>query len=146
MADYMLLVLEDEDAHASQSPEQIAELIDQRARFADELRRAGRLRDSGRLRPSKHGKRTRRDGDRVRVDDGPFTEDGKALAAYCWVDASSADDAAQLAAAWPALRCDDIDVRPLMKGEIDIDKDGRPGKIFAFAVLGNTPSEDEWNQ
>ena len=146
MADHMLMVLEDEDAHASQSPRQLAELIDQRTQFAEELRRSGRLRDRGRLRPSKHGKRTRRDGDRLRVDDGPFADGGKALAAYYWIDASSVDEAAQLAAAYPGLASDDIDVRPLMRGGIDADKDARPGKIFAFAVLGNTPSEDAWTK
>ena len=146
MADYMLIVLEDEDAHASQSPREMAELIDRRARFADGLRRAGRLRDSGRLRPSKHGKRARRDGGRLRVDDGPFVDHGKALAAYYWLDASSVDEAAQLAAAYPALPSDDIDVRPLMNGAVDADKEARPGKIFAFAVLGNTASEDEWTR
>src|SRR5690348_5648235 len=146
MADHMLMVLEDEDAHAAQSPREMAELIDQRARFADGLRRSGRLRDSGRLRPSKLGKRARRDGERVRVDDGPFADDGKALGAYYCVDASGVEEAAQLAAACPALASDEIDVRPLMKGVIDADKEAKPGKIFAFAVLGNKASEDDWNQ
>lgn len=146
MADHMLMVLEDEDAHASQSPGRMAELIDQRTQFADGLRRAGRLRDSGRLRPSKHGKRARREGDRLRVADGPFAEGGKALGAYYWVDASSVEDAAQLATAYPALATDDIEVRPLMHGAIDADKEQKPGKIFAFAVLGNTASEEEWTQ
>src|SRR5262249_42950519 len=95
-------------------------------------------------RPSKQGKRARRDGDRLCVDDGPFGD--KALGAYYWVDASSVDDAAQLAAAYPALAGDDIDVRPLMKGAVDADKEARPGKIFAFAVLGNTASEAEWTE
>jgi hypothetical protein len=146
MADHMLMVLEDEDAHASQSPGRMAELIDQRTQFADGLRRAGKLRDSGRLRPSKHGKRARRDGERLRVDDGPFADGGKALGAYYWVDASSVEEAAQLATAYPALASDDIDVRPLMRGAIDADKEQKPGKIFAFAVLGNTASEEEWTQ
>src|SRR5262245_42452444 len=113
MTDHMLLVLEDEDAHASQSPRQVAELIDQRAQFAQDLRRSGRLRDSERLRPSKHGKRARRDRDRLRVDDDPFADNGKALAAYYWIDTSSVDEAAELAAAYPALASDAIDVRPL---------------------------------
>jgi hypothetical protein len=146
MADYMLMVLEDEDAHASQSPRDMAELIDQQARFGDELRAAGRLRDRARLRPSKDGKRVHRRGDRLRVDDGPFADDGRALAAYYWIDASGVEEAAELAAACPALASDDIDVRPLMKGAIDGDKEARPGKVFACVVLGNTASEAEWTQ
>src|SRR5580765_7048116 len=104
MADFLLMVLEDEAAHAACSPPQIAELVAARARFADELRRTGVLRDRGCLRPSKEGKRVRRD----RVDDGPFAP---ALAAYYWIDAASADDAATIAAACPALAADVVDVR-----------------------------------
>src|SRR5947208_2387766 len=110
MADYMLMVHEDEDAHASQSPKDMAELIDRQARFADELRAAGRLRDRARLRPSKDGKRVRRRGDRLDIDGGPFADGGKALAAYYWIDASGVEEAARLAAACPALASDDVDV------------------------------------
>jgi hypothetical protein len=140
----MLMVLEDEDAHASQSPKAMAELIDRREAFVDGLRRAGVLRDGGRLRPSKEGKRVRRDGDGLHVQSGPFAEDGKALGGYCWVQAPGIDEAAATAAGCPTLASDEIDVRPLMKGRVDADKEGRPGKIFAFAVLGSTPTEAEW--
>jgi hypothetical protein len=144
MADYMLMVLEDEAVHASQSPGAMAELIEKRAQFADELRRAGKLRDSGRFRPSKEGKRVRRDGDRLLVGDGPFADDGKTLGAYYWVQAHSVDEAAQLATGCPALDCDQVDVRPLMKGVVEGDKEAKPGKIFAFAVLGRTATEAAW--
>ena len=119
---------------------------DRRARFADELRRTGRLRDSARLRPSEQGKRARRDAGPPRIDDGPFREDGKALAAYYWVHADSVDDAAALAAACPVLAGDDIDVRPVTKGAVEADKDARPGKVFACVVLGTAASEEQWTQ
>ena len=140
MGDYMLMVLEDEAAHAAQSPMAIAELIEQRARFADELRRAGKLRDAGRLRPSREGKRVRPQ----HVADGPFADDGKALGAYYWVSADTVEDAGKLAEACPALPSDEIDVRPLMKGGIKPGKDDKPGKIFACAVLGNALTEQAW--
>ena len=79
MSEHLLLVTEDERAHAAQSPAEIAELIEARARFADELRRAGQLRDHGRFRPSAEGKRVRRAPELV-VEDGPFAD---ALAGYC---------------------------------------------------------------
>lgn len=104
----MLMVLEDEEAHASQSPKAMAELIDERARFADGLRLAGKLRDSGRLHPSGEGKRVRPD----RVESGPFREDGKAFGAFYWVEAESVDEAAKLAESCPTLPSDEIDVRP----------------------------------
>jgi len=144
MADYLLMVLEDEAAHAAQSPKAMAELIDRRVQFADGLRRAGQLRDSGRFRPSKEGKRVRHDGDRLMIEDGPFA--GTALAQYYWVETRTVEEAAHLATACPALPSDEVDVRPLMKGQADADKEGKPGKIFGFAVLGTATTEDGWVQ
>jgi hypothetical protein len=140
MGDYMIMVLEDERAHAARSPKEMAELIDGGARFADSLRKSGKLRDSGRLHASKDGKRVRASS----VERGPFGENDKALGAYFWVEASSVEEAAKLATECPVLPSDAIDVRPLMKGNVQPGKDDKPGKIFAFAVLGNRPSEDAW--
>lgn len=145
MSDYLLMVLEDDRAHVSQPPKAIAELITERARFADELRRTGRLRDSGRFRPSREGKRVRLRGDKLRVDDGPFPED-YGLAAYYWIEAPSLDDAANLASQIPTLASDQVDVRPVMKGAVAADKEAKPGKVFAFAVLGSANSEEAWGQ
>lgn len=144
MADYLVMILEDERAHASQSPKAMSELIEQRAAYAGELRRARRLKDGGRLRPSKEGKRLRREGERLVVRDGPFAEAGKALGGYYLVEASSVDEAAALAARAPALPTDEIDVRPLMKGAVPADKEAKPGKIFGCLVLGNTTTEEAW--
>lgn len=140
----MLMVREDEEAHAAQSPKAMAELIDERAQFADALRRAGHLRDAGRLRPSREGKRVRRDGDRLQVQSGPFAEHGKTLVGYYWVEASGVDEAANLAMECPVLAGDEVELRPLMKGQVDADKETRPGKIFAFAVLGSAETEEAW--
>lgn len=133
----MLMVLEDEDVHAAQTPKDMADLIDRRGHYADALRRGGKLRDTARLRPTREGKRVRIE----RVEDGPFAP---ALGAYYWIEADTLDEAAQLAASCPALPSDEIDVRPLMKGGIKPDKDSRPGKIFACAVLGNALTEEAW--
>lgn len=144
MGQYLVLTLEDEGAHATQSPKAMAELIAKRAATDDELRREGSLRDAGRLRPSKEGKRVHRDGERLVVNDGPFAEEGKALGGYHWVEAATVEDAAAIAARCTALASDAIDVRPLMKGSLVTDKADRPGKIFAFAVLGSGRTEDAW--
>jgi hypothetical protein len=135
MGGYMLMVLEDENVHAAQSPAQIAELIARRARYAEAL--GAKLRDTARLRPSREGKRVYA----TRVENGPFAP---ALGAYYWVEADSLDDAARLAADCPTLPSDEIDVRPLMKGQIKPGKDAKPGKIFACAVLGNALTEAAW--
>jgi hypothetical protein len=144
MADYMLMVLEDENAHASHSPRAMAELIEKRARFVDGLRRAGRLKDAGHFRPSKEGRRVRTQGDRVRVEGGPFAESGRSLGAYYWVEAQSLDEAAELASGCPALETDEVDVRPVMKGIAPSVKETKPGKIFACVVLGNEATEAAW--
>lgn len=144
MAEYLLMTLEDEQAHASQSPKAVSELIEESAAYGEELRRDGRLVDRGRLRPSKEGKRVRSQGGKLVVQDGPFGEEGKALGSYHWIRASSLDEATALAARVPALPSDAIDVRPLMKGAMPADKDAKPGKLLACGVLGNSASEEGW--
>jgi hypothetical protein len=142
--EYLVTTLEDEPAHAAQSPKAVAELIEDSAAYADELRRAGQLADRGRLRPSKEGKRLRRRGGRLAVEDGPFVEDGKALGVYHWIQARDLDEATQLAARAPVLPGDVVEVRPLMKGAVPTDKEAMPGKIFGCAVLGNAKTEEAW--
>ncbi|HEY2512590.1 MAG TPA: YciI family protein [Polyangiaceae bacterium] len=146
MSEYLLIVLEDEQAHASQAPKGMADLIEKQAQFEGSLRRAGQLRDAGRLRPSREGKRVKRDGDRVVVSEGPFLEEGRALGSYYSVEAPGTLEAAALGASCPTLARDEVDVRPLMKGRVDPDKEAKPGKIFAFAVLGNAATEEAWVQ
>jgi hypothetical protein len=144
MAEYLVMTLEDEDAHASQSPKGISELIERNADFTDELRRAGRLKDCGRLRPSKEGKRIRREGVRLETRDGPFAEEGRALGSYHWLEAGSVDEVTELAEHLALLPSDAIDVRPLMTGAVPVEKEARPGKLFACAVLGSTATEQAW--
>jgi hypothetical protein len=135
MGGYMLMVLEDENVHAGQSPAEIAELVERRARYAKAL--GDKLRDTARLRPSREGKRVYR----ARVENGPFAP---ALGAYYWVEADSLDEAAKLATDCPTLPSDEIDVRPVMKGQIKPGKEAKSGKIFACAVLGRAMTEAAW--
>jgi hypothetical protein len=138
------MVLENEDEHAAQAPAAMAELIESRRAFVDRLRRAGRLRDHGRFRPSREAKRVRRVAERLEVEGGPFAEDGKTLGEYYWVEAGSVEEAAGLAVDCPALASDQIDVRPLMKGLVQPEKEAKPGKIFGCVVLGNAVTEEGW--
>lgn len=146
MAEYLMMILEDEGAREGQSAKAMAELIEARSEHADRLRRAGRLRDAGTLKPSKEGKRVRRREGKLEVRDGPFAEEGLTLGGYCWVSADNLEEAAALAVEHPQVPTDKIDVRPLMKGSVPVEKDARPGKVFACAVLGNTPTEEAWTQ
>ncbi len=144
MVEYLVMTREEEHAHASQSPKAMSELIEASAAYADELRRAGRLTDSGRLRPSKEGKQVRREGGRLEVRYGPIAEERKTLGGYYWVQAGGFEEATELAAKAPVLPTDEIDVRPVMKGMCLKDKEAKPGKIFACAVLGSTRTEEAW--
>ncbi len=144
MTEYLVMTLEDEHAHASQSPKAMSEFIDKSAAYAEELRRDGRLVDSGRLRPSKEAKRVRREGQGLAVRRGPFAEEGKALGGYSWIRANSLDEAMELAAKAPGLPSDEMVVRPVMKGMCPKDKEEKPGKLFACAVLGRTKTEEAW--
>lgn len=144
MPDYLLMVMENEDEHAAQSAAVMADLIQKRAEFASRLRGTGQLRDHGRFRPSKEGKRLRRDAVGRHVESGPFAVEGKALGGYYWVDAGSVEEAAKLASACPLLGSDRIDVRPLMKGRTEHDKETKRGKIFGCVVLGSALTEEGW--
>ncbi len=144
MSDYLLMVLEDEAAHATESPKAVAELIDRRAKFADGLRRTGAFRDGGRLRPSKEGTRVHRARGELTVRSGPFGGEPRALAGWYWVDAPNTSEAARIAEACPVLAADEVQVRPIMKGRLVGDKDARPGKVVACAVLGSAPTEEAW--
>lgn len=147
MTQYMLLLLEDEVAHAALPARAVAELIEKRAAFEAELRRTGVLKDSGQLRPSKEGRRVRRARatPAPQLDEtlGPFAEEGHTLGGYLWIEAPTADAAAKIAAAIPTLPADEVDVRPIMKGSVPEGTE-KPGKIFACAVLGNAATEDAW--
>jgi hypothetical protein len=83
----------------------------------------------------------RRDG-QVQVDTGPFEE--KAFGAYYIVEAEGLDAAVALAQGCPVSPNAELDVRPLMRGNLSPDKASQQGRVFAFAVLGNSPSEQGW--
>jgi hypothetical protein len=144
MTQFLLLALEDEAAHAALSPKAMADLIDARARYTEQLREQGKLVDSARLRPSKEGKRLARQGERLVISEGPFVEADRSLNGYYWLEASNLEDALQMAKPYPRLATDEVDVRPLMKGAAPHSKESKPGKVFACAVLGNASTETAW--
>ncbi len=144
MAQYLIAHLENEAEHSAQSAGEVAALIDERRDYIDKLRREGALKDAARLRPSRDGKRVRVEGGQPLVSDGPFAGEAVAFSGYHWVEASSLEEAAQIALKVPGLPGDEFDVRPLMKGSAPKDKEGKPGKQFVCAVLGNATSESGW--
>ncbi len=138
MPDYMILVRENETEQQRMAPSEMKALVEGHAAYVKELKAAGAYRDSERLRPPAEGKRVHARA----VEAGPFGDD--TIAGYYLVKADHLDAAVALAEACPLGPGDTLDVRPLMGGDVRADKTSHQGKAFAFAVLGNAPSEDAW--
>jgi hypothetical protein len=144
MHTYLMMIHEQTARHDAATPAQIAALIDQHSAFAKQLRDRGAYRDSEWLRPTSEGKRVRRRGESIDVSAGPFRDGGHALGGYYLIDAESLEAAQKLAEQCPTLPGDAIEVRPVMKGHMQSDKSSKPGKVFAFSVLGNAANESAW--
>jgi hypothetical protein len=142
MSQFMVMIREHEAAEAALSPAETQALIEARAAYEQQLRAVSAHRDGDRLRPSAEGRRVRRRDGQSQVDAGPFDEE--ALAAYYVVEAPSLDAAVALAEDCPLSPGAELDVRPVMKGNISPDKGSQQGRVFAFAVLGGAPSEQGW--
>jgi len=103
------------------------------------LKTLGAYRDGERLRPSAEAKRVYA----RKVEAGPFGDE-QAIAGYYLVEADDLAAAVALAEPCPMAPGDTLDVRPVMGGDVRAHKTSRQGKTFAFAVLGNAPSEKAW--
>jgi hypothetical protein len=141
MPEFMILIREDEGETQRATPSETRRLIEQRSAYVKSLEVAGAWRDGERLRPSAEGLRVRKLEGRARIEPGPFAE---ALAGYYVVHADDLAAAVALAQSCPLAPGDQLDVRPLMHGDVRADKTGAQGKTFAFAVLGNANDERAW--
>ena len=142
MPEFMLMMVEDEAAERKLSPAETQALVDGHSAYEKKLRARSAYRDGERLRPSSEGRRVSGTDERARVDAGPFEE--KALSGYYVVEAAGLEDALKLAEECPLPPSGELEVRPVMKGNLQADKATRPGRVFGFAVLGNAPSETAW--
>jgi hypothetical protein len=142
MSQFMVMIHESEAAEAELGPAATRALLEARAAYEQDLRAAAAHCDGERLRPSVEGRRLRRRDGQVQVEAGPFQE--KALSAYYLVEAASLDAAVALAQSCPVSPGAELDVRPVMRGDLSPDKASQPGRVFGFAVLGSAPSEQGW--
>src|SRR6185369_15488733 len=142
MPQFMVMILENESEAGRLAPSETRALVEGHAAYEESLRAVSAYRDGERLRPSSEGRRvSNRDG-RLRVEVGPFG--AKALSAYYVVEAEGLDAAIELAQACPLAPGAELDVRPLMKGQLQPDRASQQGRLFAYAVLGNAPTEQGW--
>jgi hypothetical protein len=142
MAQFMVIITENEAGDRNRDPSETKVLVEGHSAYNRKLRAVSAFVDSERLRPSSEGWRvSNRDGE-SRIDQGPFAD--KALSGYYVLEAEKLADAVKLTEECPMSPGAELEVRPLMKGNIQPDKTGKPGRVFAFAVLGNAPNERGW--
>jgi len=142
MPQFMVMIMENEAEERKLAPPAIKALVEGHSAYERKLRAISAYVDGERLRPSSEGRRvTRRDG-QPRIDPGPFGD--KVLSAYYVLETEGLDAAVKLAEECPMSPGAEFDVRPLMKGRHQPDKTSQKGRVFAFAVLGNAPSEQGW--
>jgi hypothetical protein len=142
MPEFMVMILANQAQEAQLAPSETKALVEGHSAYQRRLRGTSAFLDGERLRPPAEGRRvSARDG-QARVEAGPFGE--TALEGYYLLQAESLDAAVELAKECPMAPGTSLDVRPLMKSHIKPEKASQQGRAFAFAVLGNAPSEQGW--
>lgn len=142
MPEFMVLIHESETGGAALTPQETRALLERQAAYEQRLRASAAYVDGERFRPSAEGRRVTRGDGEPRVQAGPFGE--PTLGGYYVLRAKGLDAALELAAECPASPGAEVEVRPVMKGEVEPDKTSDNGRLFAFAVLGAAPNERSW--
>jgi hypothetical protein len=143
MPEFMVLIHESEVAGATLAPAETRQLLEEQAAYAQELRNLAVFVDGERLRPSAEGRNVSRDEKGAcRVEAGPFAE--PTLEAYYVVRADHLEAAVELAARCPTAPGAQVEVRPVMSGQMEPDKTSKQGRVFAFTVLGAAANESSW--
>jgi hypothetical protein len=142
MPQFMVTILENEAEGRKLAPWEIKALVEGHSAYERKLRAVSAYLDGERLRPSSEGRRVSSRAGEPRIEPGPFGD--KAVTGYYVLEAEGLDAAVKLAEECPMSPGAELDVRPLMKGRHEPKKTSRQGRVFAFAVLGNAPSERGW--
>jgi hypothetical protein len=108
------LLLRDEsaDAFARLSPAEIQTIVSRYQSWAAALGAAGKLAGSHKLR-NEQGRVMRKNGSKVIVTDGPFTEGKEVMAGLFVVEAATYDEAVEIANGCPHLDFGSIEVREI---------------------------------
>ena len=109
MAEYLVLIYEDEAAWASAGPEDYKQAMEEHGAFGEKHNAA--LRGGNALQPTSSATSIRNDGSAV--TDGPFAETKEALGGYYLIEAADLDEAIAIAKEVPARR-GGVEVRPVM--------------------------------
>jgi hypothetical protein len=114
---YLLLIYQDEAAHAQWSKAQLEEEYAGYNNFGGELDKRGVKSQGEALMPTNTATTVRlRDG-KILTTDGPFAETKEQLGGYYLLNCQDLDEAIELAAKIPAARDGSIEIRPIMEFE-----------------------------
>ena len=110
MAEYLILIYEDENGYANASPEVFQQVMEAHTRFAQQVdQKGGKIVSGNALQPTSTATSIRADV----VTDGPFAETKEALGGYYLIQARDLDHALDIAKLCPA-RFGGVEVRPIM--------------------------------
>jgi hypothetical protein len=110
MAEYLILIFEDENAYATATPDVFQQVMDAHNRFAGQVgEKGGKIIEGRALQPTSTATTIRNDV----VTDGPFVETKEALGGYYLIEARDLDHALEIAKLTPA-QFGGVEVRPVM--------------------------------
>ena len=111
---YMLSLIDQEPNWEDVKPEEMQAMVDEMGRYNDELKEAGVMVDGHGLRERATASVVRFDENReTPVTDGPFAETKEAVGGFDLIEASSLEEAVEIAAGHPVAQSGTIEVRPL---------------------------------
>ncbi len=111
MAQYVILIYEDEAAYATASPEVMGEIMQEHNAFAAQVEQRGaKILGGEALQPTATATTVRGGSD---VTDGPFVETKEALGGFYLIEAPDLDTALTVAKLCPS-RFGGVEVRPVM--------------------------------
>ena len=110
MAEYLILIFEDENAYATATPDVFQQVMDAHNLFAGQVgEKGGKILGGRALQPTGTATTIRDDV----VTDGPFVETKEALGGFYLIEARDLDHALEIAKLTPA-RFGGVEVRPIM--------------------------------
>lgn len=114
MAEFMMIICEDETVRAKRSQGEIDETMGKIGAWWGEHAQAGRITGGQRLQPAATAKTIHlENGSGTFVTDGPFVESKEVVGGYGILNVSDMKAAVELAKSWPGVNMS-IEIRPIM--------------------------------
>lgn len=114
---YLLLIYQDETAHAQWSQEQLAAEYQAYNEYSEEVAKSGVIMGGNALMPTNTATTVRVRNGKLLTTDGPFAETKEQLGGYYLMNCKDLDEAIALAAKIPAASDGSIEIRPIMEFE-----------------------------